>query len=319
MATPWISRLVRQKDDLEISRRELEGLRRQLDTVRSEVESLRRFQGWEPGHYYSPVPDLDDIRNRREEIFAFARNEIAGVTLNEARQLALLAELAPLIKEHPFSKEKNDGARYFFANEMFGGTDGLALYGMLQWLKPRRYLEIGSGFSSAIALDVNERHLSGNLEITLIEPYMDRLRTLMRPGDADRVRLLEVPVQSVPDTIFQSLEPNDVLFIDSTHVSKVGSDVNRIFFEILPLLPAGVYVHFHDIFFPFEYPQSWILEEKRQWNEDYMMRTFLQFNDAFEVVLFNDFLAKRHHSEVQQLVPGFLDDGGGSIWLRKTR
>jgi hypothetical protein len=105
--------------------------------------------------------------------------------------------------------------------------------------------------------------------------------------------------------------------MDSTNVSNVGSDVNRIFFEILPELSSGVYVHFHDIFSPFEYPKSWIYEG-RFWTEIYLLRTFLQYNSAFRVVYMNTFMQTFHRSFFEQKMPLCLKNTGGSIWLRKV-
>src|SRR5690606_17050723 len=109
---------------------------------------------------------------------------------------------------------------------------------------------------------------------------------------------------------------NDILFIDSTHVSKINSDVNYIFFEILPRLASGVYIHFHDIFFPFEYPKAWVYEG-RAWNEAYILRAFLQYNNAFSVVLMNTFMDQFHKSFFREHMPLCLINPGGSIWIRK--
>ena len=107
-----------------------------------------------------------------------------------------------------------------------------------------------------------------------------------------------------------------MLFVDSSHVSKMGSEVNHIVFDVLPALNQGVLVHFHDVFWPFEYPKDWLLVLGRAWNETYLLRAFLQYNDAFEIVLFTSYLAKRHTSAVEYLAPRLLEDGASSLWLR---
>jgi hypothetical protein len=117
---------------------------------------------------------------------------------------------------------------------------------------------------------------------------------------------------------FENLDENDVLFIDSSHVAKIGSDVNFLMFEVLPRLKPGVIIHLHDIFWPFEYPQSWI-DEGRAWNEAYLIRAFLQFNEAFEVLLFNSYLGQRQGDLVRGIMPRFMRTTGASLWLRKTR
>ena len=115
-------------------------------------------------------------------------------------------------------------------------------------------------------------------------------------------------------SVFDALSANDILFVDSTHVSKTGSDVNHLFFEILPRLASGVLVHLHDIFFPFEYPQDWVLGG-RSWNEIYMLRAFLQYNNAFRIVFMNTFLEHFHESRFADRMPLCLKNRGGSIWL----
>jgi hypothetical protein len=141
---------------------------------------------------------------------------------------------------------------------------------------------------------------------------------LLTPADAKQITLLETPLQEVPLSTFEALEANDILFIDSTHVCKTGSDVNRLIFEILPRLQAGVYIHIHDMFYPFEYPKSWVLEG-RAWNELYLVRAFLQNNDTFEIAAFNNYLTLMHRDWFQQHMPLCLKNTGGSLWLRKCR
>jgi hypothetical protein len=123
----------------------------------------------------------------------------------------------------------------------------------------------------------------------------------------------------------------DILFIDSSHISKAGSDLNYLLHEILPLVPRGVYVHFHDVFHGFEYPREW-LEEGVELNEQYILRSFLQFNEAFEVILLSDYMEKHHrtwyeahmpdclrpherHYATQELIPHIT---GQSLWIRRT-
>lgn len=297
-------------------------LLRARDRALAEAAELRRqieaSEGpWVPaGHFYSPLPDLKDIRARRETIFERAPREVPGVDLNDEAQLALLRSFKPLYDEQPFPARPTPGTRYCFENDFFSYADGLVLYCMLRHLRPRRYLEIGSGHSSALAIDVNERFLGGAMAVTLIEPYLDRLRSLLLADDEARIEIIGAPLQDVPLSRFAALEAGDVLFIDSTHVSKVGSDVNRIFFEILPLLASGVYVHFHDIFYPFEYMEEWVMAG-RAWTEAYLLRAFLQYNRAFRIMFFNDYMGVMHGRELGEVMPLCLKNTGGSLWLRK--
>jgi hypothetical protein len=145
---------------------------------------------------------------------------------------------------------------------------------------------------------------------------MTRLRPLLRADDQTRVVLIERRVQEVPLETFAALEAGDVLFIDSSHVSKIGSDVNRLFFDILPVLRPGVHVHIHDVAGNFEYPREWY-EEGRAWNEQYLLRAFLMYNRAFRIVLFTGWLFNTRHEFFRERMPLCARGGGGQIWLRK--
>jgi hypothetical protein len=268
------------------------------------------------GHFYSPIPDLAEIRAREDDIFTVP-DELSGIDLRKRSQLELAAQLARFYEEQPFKHEKRSGRRYHFKNIYFSYGDALMLYGMLRHLEPARLIEVGSGYSSAATLDVNDRFLEGRLECTFIEPYPQRLHKLLRGTDGQRHEVIEAPLQQVDLGVFDRLQDGDVLFIDSTHVSKIGSDVNRILFEVLPRLRSGVVIHIHDIFFPFEYPRSWVYEG-RAWNEAYLLRAFLTDNPQFEILLWNSYLAEHHAEEVKALMPLWGRNPGGSIWLRRT-
>ena len=171
-------------------------------------------------------------------------------------------------------------------------------------------------FTTALMLDVFER-LGLPTKLTSIEPFPERLPGLLRPDDGGRVQIIERRVQDVPVSVFDELEENDFLFIDSSHVAKAGSDVAEIFLRILPRLPRGVIVHFHDVFYPHVYPEAW-LREGCAWNEGLFLRVFLQFNRAFQVILFNPFLAIQARERLAAELPQFLEDTGGSIYLRRV-
>ncbi len=266
-----------------------------------------------PGHFYSAVPDLADIE--RHAGWLFGPRRLPGVRLNTASQLELFSKLAPLAAEERFAETPGDGARYGLANTNYGIGDASMLVAMLRQLRPRHYLEVGSGFTTALALDVNERHLDGQMAVTAIEPYPAMMRSLLRPGDP--VEVVAQPVQTVPLARFAALEANDVLFIDCSHVLKTGSDAQFLYGEVLPILRPGVHVHIHDIFWPFEYLRHWV-ESGRAWNESYLLQAFLAFNDAFEIALWNHYLACEHEAAIAAALPRMLENPGGAIWLRRT-
>ena len=140
----------------------------------------------------------------------------------------------------------------------------------------------------------------------------------MRPGDATKVTVIPTPLQDVPLSLFATLESGDVLFIDSTHVVKTGSDVVWLYNEVLPSINAGVHIHIHDMFYPFEYPKPWVFEG-RAWSEAYLVRSFLAFNPDFEIDLFNDWFAKFHRERIARELPIMLQNTGGALWLKRVQ
>ncbi len=269
-----------------------------------------------PGHFYSPVPSRADIEAFRIRSREPRPETLPAIDLRLDAQAALLDSFGAVYADQPFPLERSDETRYWFENHSFSYGDALALHCMLRTVRPRRVVEVGSGWSSCVLLDTCERFLDWEPDVTLIEPYPHQLHLLLRPGDLDRVRLVPEPVQQVPLSQFEVLERDDFLFIDSTHVARVGSDVNREVFEILPSLQPGVYVHFHDVFYPFDYPLDWV-EEGRGWNEAYVLRAFLEYNDAFEIVLWNDLIAQRFPDRLARDFPLWTRNTGGSLWLRR--
>jgi predicted O-methyltransferase YrrM len=273
------------------------------------------------GHYYSPVPSVAELRRDAARIFDRRLRTLPGLDLNEAAQLELLPRLAACYADQPFPETPREGTRYFFDNYWYGPADALFLHAILRTFQPRRIIEIGSGFSSAVMLDTNERFLDRRLELTFVEPESDRLRKLLKPEDESRATILGERIQQLDPSMVDALERNDILFVDSSHVSKAGSDVNHILFELLPRLAPGVLVHFHDVLYPFEYPQDWF-ELGISWNEPYLLRSFLQFNRAFSILLWNDYVRTFHADTLGTLMPRCLDrvpfGVGGSLWLQRT-
>jgi predicted O-methyltransferase YrrM len=232
------------------------------------------------------------------------RDEPPGVDLRSREQVDLTVKIAPMLSEAPRD-------RYRPHNNMFGSADAAVLHAMIRHLKPRRIVEVGSGYSTAMLLDTAER-AGLEIEVTCIEPYPDRLLHLLMPHD--KVSLISEPVQGVSLTTFTRLEANDILFIDSTHVVKAGSDVLWLFLHVLPRLRAGVAVHVHDIFWPFEYPDAW-LREGRDWNETYLLNAFLCHNKSWDLLFFSSWLWKKH----PQLLPADLREAApGSLWMQRN-
>ncbi|MDF1697419.1 MAG: class I SAM-dependent methyltransferase [Saprospiraceae bacterium] len=280
------------------------------------VKEYEKYKTWvPPGHYYSPIPDKQEVQKRKDEIFKI-EPDIAGLDLNVEAQKELLLQCTSFYDNQPFQAKEEENKRYYFENPFFSYADGLSLYHMMRSKRPKRIIEVGSGFSSALMLDVNEMFFDNQIDLTFIEPYPERLLSLVKEGE--KINLIESGVQEVDLTTFKNLKAGDFLFIDSSHVSKVGSDVNHLFFKVLPVLAPGVFIHVHDIAANFEYPERWIMEG-RSWNESYMLRSFLMFNPFFQIHLFNAYLGSFHTDWLLAEMPLFMKNSGGSIWIQKLK
>jgi len=298
----------------------LDALLAERDRLKQHCESLQAQLanlGYPPGHFYSPIVDASDPR-----VMEAVRNRVsapfpAGIALDVEKMTSLMQRLAEQHRHFPFPRHQQPEYRFYFDNPFFGCHDASVLFSMLLEFKPRRIVEVGCGHSSCLLLDTSERFFDGALELTLIDPSLDTLKDIFGDSGASNARLIASPVQDAERAVFEQLQENDILFLDSSHVSKTGSDINHLVFEILPRLKPGVLVHIHDILYPFEYLEEWVLQEKRGWNEAYLLRAFLQYNSAFEIVYWNNFASHRLREDLARLMPLCLENEGGSIWLRR--
>jgi predicted O-methyltransferase YrrM len=291
------------------------------DVARRSVEARRQAESVAvppsfvpPGHYYSPTPSNTDIEEFGRRLPPVA--PLPGIDLNEAEQLTMLQELAGFYPSMPFTDNGSPGFRYRFGNPSYSYADGVFLHTMLRYLRPGRVIEVGSGYTSALTLDTNEHFLGGRVECCFIDPHPELLLSLITDEDRQRSRVIHSRLQDVDLALFDSLEAGDVLFIDSTHVSKVNSDVNYLFFEILPRLAPGTMVHIHDVFPSFEYPLDW-LRAGRAWNEQYLLRAFLEFNTGFKIRLFGAHMILRHPEWFRAHMPLCLKNPGGAFWMER--
>ncbi len=290
------------------------------------VDSLRQSfcPAHPPGHYYSPIPDLLDIKAGEDTIWPRkTRKDLPGIDLNERAQLELLERLAQFYPEQPFSDQKTDNLRYYFVNDFFSFSDGIFYHCMIRHLQPKNVVEIGSGFSSCVLLDTNDLFFRSAIRCTFIDPEPQRLYGLLKAEDRMRIEILPKRLQDVDLGVFRKLAAGDILFIDSSHVAKTGSDVNLIIFEILPSLAPGVHVHIHDVFYPFEYPREYVYN-KWAWNEIYMLRAFLLENPTYRITIFPSFLEQFHGDELRKALPvawrhpeGWPTLRGASLWLER--
>jgi predicted O-methyltransferase YrrM len=287
----------------------------------------RTFPIWErlgfhitPNHYSQPIPDTRRLGSRPWD----RPSALVGLEMNAAGQLSLM-DLWALRYRAEYERFPVRGTarpdEYFLANSMFIGVDAQALHCMVRSLRPRRILEIGAGFSTLVsgrALLENQRETGVAGELVAIDPHP---RDFLRRGVAGLSKLITTPLQDLPLSFFEELGENDVLFIDSSHVLAIGSDVQYEILEILPRLRRGVVVHLHDIFLPDEYPRTWVLKNCWFWNEQYLLQAFLCFNNAFEVLWAGAYLHREHPLQLQAAFPWSRVDTRrpGSFWMRKTR
>ena len=263
-------------------------------------------------HYYDPLPDFRTVTTAATE----ARRISPAIDFDLAGQQALARRLG-----ESYGPEVVAAAGTFdFRNEYFAGLDAAMYYALIRDLKPRRVIEIGSGYSTRIAdLALGRNRAGGDAgELICIEPFPQP-----RLLDAKlTMTLIEQPVEQVPLDFFDGLEANDILFIDSSHAVKFGGDVCREFLEILPRLQPGVWVHVHDIFMPQDYPASWLIGQRVAFTEQYLLEAFLAFNPAFAVRAVHHWLALDYREDVQALCPPALWPpaglGCGSFWMQRV-
>lgn len=266
-----------------------------------------------PGHYASPIPDVEEAI---KALHQSTNLPVKDIDLQPSKQLQLLCELTPYIKKIPFKESATDSNfRYYYNNTMFQRMDGTLLYALLMHFQPQKYYEVGSGFSSGLVLDVNEAEKL-NLELTFIEPYPERLESILKENDRANTSIYKKKIQEVDISIFKELNQNDILFLDTSHIVKTGNDVTFWLFNILPVLKPGVIIHIHDIFWPFEYSENWIKEQKC-YNEIYLIRAFLMNNPAYEILFFNHYIQSEYGDSLNKIDPLLLTQSGGSIYLRK--
>lgn len=259
-------------------------------------------------HFYEPFPDLDTIDPRLWE----APRELGGVQLDVAGAMRIFEELGPAIRE--FTK-----LGFPVDNESYASVDAETLYAMLRRLTPRHVIELGSGASShVIALACAANRAEGHeSSCRTFDPYAG----WHAMGNPDGVEVWPIAAERLELAVVDELGANDVLFVDTTHTVRTGGDVVHIILDLLPRLTPGVYVHFHDIFLPYEYPKTWVMDYRRAWAEQYLLQAFLAFNTDFEVVLPVHACIRTYPSRVRELVPSFATSrgfGGGAFWLRRN-
>jgi predicted O-methyltransferase YrrM len=221
---------------------------------------------------------------------------------------------ADFIVQAPFSEMPDSVHRYSYGGGPYPYGDGVMLRTMIRHYQPARIVEIGSGYSTACMLDTMDELGLDALELTCIEPNPQRLFSILRDADRSRIVIHQNNVQEVDLDVFRALRANDILFIDSSHVLKTGSDVHFELFYILPILAPGVIVHFHDCRFPLEYSDRQIFVKNYSWNEVYAVRALLMYSTRFKVI-FQGSLFRQAFPDLAAMSAPFRRNPGAALWL----
>jgi len=264
-----------------------------------------------PRSYTSPL-----LLKEETDFAALERQRILpGIELNERHALALVEKIAPYVAELTCTPyERREGDPFWFANSWFNDFDAASLYALLRHLAPRRYVELGCGFSSIMSARALARNRQGGALCEAL--YADPHPRLDVADHLEGARLTRQRVQDVPLDVFAGFEAGDVLFIDTSHVVKTQSDVVHALVTILPMLKPGVWVHFHDVFTPYDYPVRWVMNPLFSNNEQYAVEALLTGGDRFTVELPLYFLWRKHSAELERFFPrGKLQPQG--LWIRK--
>jgi len=277
------------------------------------------------GHFYSPLCDPAELRERKTQLWPPEPRQppwTLGIDFRIPEQLELLTRhFSKYAADVDFPRSGSPtSTRYVYENDQYPGLDAEVLFCMLRHLRPRRVIEVGSGYSTLVTAEVNRRYFDNAIAFTCVEPYpRSVLRAFLDAGNQGLSACIEKRVQSLSLDTFTQLGQDDILVIDSSHVCKTGSDVNHLILNVLPMLAPGVVIHFHDIWLPDEYPFEWAVEQGRNWNEQYLLQAFLQFNDSFEVVWSTIKMDRTFSSELRSVFPERFEGlgGGGSFWIRR--
>jgi hypothetical protein len=252
-----------------------------------------------PAHYYSPVPDINYL-DKTQSLWA-RESQLDGVRFDIDEQCRNLREVC-----QPFEAEFQGNRTYLEGvaagwGPGFGYIEAQALHAFIRHFKPRQIIEVGCGVTTHCmlgAMKLNETENAINSAITSIEPYpSDRLRRAP-------VKLIAKPVQTVECDIFKNLESGDMLFIDSSHAVKTGSDVNYVILEVLPKLKPGVLIHFHDIFLPYDYRPD-ILHTLFDWQETALLHAFLIGNHSVQVLFCMSYLHYKKPEALREVFPEY--------------
>lgn len=261
--------------------------------------------------YYSPIPDLSTLPPGIWE----EADPMRGIDFDLDAQLERMRErLAGAIGE--FAAADEHGRGYEELNASYPLPDARLLYAIVRELKPASIVELGSGQTSRVIAQACAANAAEGSEsrFRAFDPFPTAVDETL-PGLA---ALERTPAQEVPETVFTELSAGDILFVDTTHTVKIGSDVNRIILRVLPLLAPGVLVHFHDICLPYEYSRYLFEDYALYWAEQYMLQAFLAMNPSYEILYATDALCRDRRADVEAVGLAGPAESGSSFWIRRV-
>jgi predicted O-methyltransferase YrrM len=264
-----------------------------------------------PAHYYVPLANVHQLE-KTKPVWA-KKSDLPGVLSDLDEQAENLRRIClPFQNEYAGNHTYRDAVERHFGPG-YGYIEAQALHGVIRHFRPSQVIEVGSGISTYCmlkALERNQQQTGRAFRLTCVEPYpSEPLRAL---GQAE---LIQQPVQTVPFEKFQELAPGDLLFIDSSHAVRPGSDVNYLILEVLPRLAPGVVVHFHDIYLPYDYPRD-VLRTYFQWMETSLLRAYLIHNSHARMVFCLSQLHYDRQEALKEVFPEYVaapDENGLEI------
>lgn len=265
-----------------------------------------------PCNFYSSIPSITEIEDSFEYFSDIPPYATSAIFNKPEKSREFLEVLSRFSSEYKPLEEGDEGqpSGYFWKNSQFGWSDAMAYYAMIRYIKPRKIIEIGSGFSTLVAIDAIEKNGSG--EVICIEPFPREFLL-----QSNKIELNKTKAQMISaDWLNNQLNDGDVLFIDSTHTVKTGSDCLHIYLRLLPNLKRDIYVHVHDVFLPFGLPKSWLLEHQIYWTEQYLLLAFLLDNPKVEFLFGSAYHNWANEDMLNKFMHGQCASGGGSFWFK---
>lgn len=272
--------------------------------------SQRTWKFWEsigfhliPDHFYYPIPNLAGLKHKDWN----QKYPTSGIDMNEPFQIELARRSSKYHSE--YIKLQNPGPA--------PDGDGAVYYSLIRELEPNQIIEVGAGNSTNTALQALRKN-ENDCKITAVEPFPDDYLEKLEAENSN-LTIRETKAEALDPQWYCRLDEGDILFIDSSHVIKVGNDVLHLFLRVIPQLATGVHVHIHDVKLPYEYSRERVIKKHRFWHERYLLHCFLLFNDNFEVIWGSKFMAEENREELIAHLPGYgVDDGcGGSFWMKR--